>query len=89
MKVNLLKSILNKSAITGNEKDELMTALETLDKKTRDDLGKFLEENPAWIEKLSNNLKAKKEAVKNQDMGRWNEIVKKEVEFLEKLNTLK
>ncbi len=46
---------------------------------------KLVEENPAWIAKINENYKRKKEALSKNDQTIWNDILKSERKELSSL----
>ncbi len=79
MSTNLLKKFerickdLDKSA----KKDFLLFVSSLSDIKTAW-LWSFLQKNPEWLLKISNNIQAKRKDLKQKDRKAWNNIIKKE-----------
>lgn len=82
-----LKEIMNKSDIPTDEKNELVALLNVLDQRSLIEICGLFEEEPSLIKVLSENLKAKKEVIKNHDTEGWNKIIESEVQLLEKTDS--
>ena len=77
-KINKFKEIIKKSKLSSIEVKEMVNFF---NQASPDDLAIVIEvfqQEPEWIVKISNNIKAKRKILSNRDKKAWKKIIEKE-----------
>lgn len=80
-----LKTLLATSTISADDQNELLSFFAATEKDDLVAAVDLFSAEPAWIEKVSQNLKAKQKAISSRDRNLWNEIVQGEAKELQAL----
>lgn len=87
MESNFQKIIkfLRNSNISQEDQDDLIVLFSLCEDVKLDPVVKLFSEDQNWIKKISENYKAKKSAIADQDFGLWQKIIQDEEKELNQL----
>jgi len=80
-----LRDLLRMSEIPAADAENLINLFALAQDEDLSIIVKLVEENPAWIAKINENYKRKKEALSKNDQTIWNDILKSERKELSSL----
>lgn len=79
-----LKKIISSSDLPKEDQEDLKNTLLLLEEKELKLFLNLFKKDIGWVKKISENLKMKRKAFKNQDKELWEKILKQEEEELKK-----
>lgn len=79
-----IEKLILSSNLSKEDQEDLRNILTLLEDKELKLFLDLFKEDIGWIKKISENLKIKRKALKNQDKELWNKILKQEEEELKK-----
>jgi hypothetical protein len=78
-----IRTIVIASSLAQEDKNAFIDIFAEIEDQNLDNVAKLLEKDVAWVEKINDNRKKKKEAFATGNKDLWNQVLEEEKQYME------